>query len=234
MEIARAELQDALERVESRIRAACERAGRSRESVTLLPVSKMHSAELIRSAYDLGYRNFGESRVQELLVKQESLPADIEWHFIGHLQSNKAKNIAPFVSLVHSIDSVETAVELSKRALAASRTIDVLIEINISGEQAKDGVEPTAAEALLNGIRKEAASLRVRGLMCVAGLVDDDRVVREQFRSMKLLLKRLQISHSDLSGFETLSMGMTHDLEIAIEEGATILRVGSAIFGDRE
>ncbi|MEO6940152.1 MAG: YggS family pyridoxal phosphate-dependent enzyme [Candidatus Kapaibacterium sp.] len=234
MEFTRAELQDAFERVESRIRAACERASRPRESVTLLPVSKMHSAELIQSAYDFGYRKFGESRVQELLVKQQTLPADIEWHFIGHLQSNKAKNIAPFVSMVHSIDSVETGVELSKRALAASRTIDVLIEINISGEQAKDGVEPTAAEALLMGLREQTRNLRVCGLMCVAGLVDDDSVVREQFRSMKILLERLQISHSDLSGFQTLSMGMTHDLEIAIEEGATIIRVGSAIFGDRE
>jgi len=219
-------LQENLSFVEERIRNACNWANRNREEVTLIAVTKTHPVEIIQEAYDLGIRDFGENRVQELLKKNVFFANyDIRWHLIGHLQSNKAKYIAPFIHCVHSIDSIETAKELSKRAEQNSRTIDVLLEINVAGEATKEGIAPSECEELLKRISEDAPSLFVRGLMTIAPFEENPEKVRPYFRE----LRRLR----DEFGLRDLSMGMTNDFEVAIEEGATMIRVGSALFGER-
>ncbi len=218
-------LQENLSHLEERIEHACTRAGRKRDDITLIAVTKTHPAEVIQEAYDLGIRDFGENRVQELLKKKDILPADIHWHLIGHLQSNKAKYIASFIHYVHSIDSIEAAKELSKRAEQHLRTIDVLVEINVAGEATKEGIAISDAEMLKRLIFEEATSLRVRGLMTVAPFEDDPEHVRPYFRELRTL--------GDTLGSKELSMGMSNDFEVAIEEGATMIRIGSALFGER-
>jgi len=218
-------LKDTYSSLEERIIFACRKANRQREEVTLIAVTKTHPSEKIQAAYNLGIRDFGENKVQELLKKREALPQDIRWHLIGHLQSNKAKYIAPFIHCVHSIDSIEIARELSKRAVQHSRTVDVLLEINVAGETTKEGIALSEAESLLHLIFEEATSLNVKGLMTVAPFVEDPEDVRPYFRELRKLRDKL--------GLEELSMGMTNDFEVAIEEGSTIIRIGSAFFGER-
>jgi pyridoxal phosphate enzyme (YggS family) len=222
-----------LDAIEKRIAAACFRAGRSRDSVLLLPASKTQSVEAIRPLYNLGLRDCAESRVQELLKKREELPSDIRWHFIGHLQSNKARQIAPFIESVHSIDSIELAKELSRRAEQHGRTINMLVEVNISGEHQKNGVATEAAASLVELIAKECANLIPCGLMGMASEEDDAERTRPQFRMLRELRDKMRERHPELTRFTELSMGMSNDFEIAIEEGATIVRVGSALFGTR-
>jgi pyridoxal phosphate enzyme (YggS family) len=220
-------LKENLITLEKRIAAACARANRNREEITLLAVTKNHPAEKILDAYNLGIRNFGENKVQELLRKKEffvNLP-DLRWHFIGHLQSNKAKYIAPFIHCIHSIDSIETAKELSKRAGQNSRSIDVLLEINVASEATKEGIALSDGNKLFRQIRDEAKSLNVKGLMTVAPLDENPETVRPYFKELRILRDQL--------GLKELSMGMTSDFEIAIEEGATQIRIGSALFGER-
>jgi pyridoxal phosphate enzyme (YggS family) len=217
----------------SRIESACLRANRDPKDVLLLPVTKTHSSEEIQQAYDLGFRSFAENRVQELLKKQEELPKDIEWHLIGHLQSNKARYIASFISMVHSIDNLETAKELSKRAGESKRKLDVLIEVNISAEEAKHGVQPSEAEPLIASILDGAVNLRLRGLMGVASFEAELERTRPQFALLRKLRESIRSRFPQLWNFDQLSMGMSSDFEIAIEEGATIVRIGSALFGER-
>lgn len=218
-------LQENLSHLENRIVNACKRAGRKRDEITLIAVTKTHPVEIIREAYNLGIRDFGENRVQELLKKKDMLPSDIRWHLIGHLQSNKAKYIAEFVHCVHSVDSFETAKELSKRAEQYSRTIDVLLEINVAGEATKEGIPLSEGKGLLHHLSEEATSLFVRGLMTVAPFENDPEQVRPFFRDLHRLCGELELKE--------LSMGMTNDFEVAIEEGATMIRLGSALFGER-
>ena len=217
-------LQENLSHLESRILHACIRAGRDRKEISLIAVTKTHSVEVIQEAYDLGIRDFGENKVQELVKKKDLLPADIRWHLIGHLQSNKAKYIAPFIQCVHSIDSVETARELSKRAEQHSRAVDVLLEINVADEVTKEGIAVSEAKVLLPLIFEQATSLNIKGLMTVAPFVDPQKV-RRYFCELRELRDEL--------GLTELSMGMTNDFEVAIEEGATMIRIGSALFGER-
>ncbi|MEI8135606.1 MAG: YggS family pyridoxal phosphate-dependent enzyme [bacterium] len=219
-------LQENLNQVEKRITTACLRTGRQREEVTLVAVTKTQPVEILQGAYDLGIRDFGENKVQELLAKKELLPPDIRWHLIGHLQSNKAKSIAPFIHSVHSIDSLGVAVELSNRATRYSRAIDVLLEINVAGEATKEGVAIEEAENLLYAIREQATALSVRGLMTVAPFLSEADEVRPVFQKLRNLANNLEL--------HDLSMGMTNDFEVAIEEGATIIRIGSALFGKRQ
>ena len=197
----------------------------------LLAVSKTQPIEAIQELYDFGHRDFGESRVQELLKKREPLPDDIRWHFIGHLQFNKARQIAPFIYSVDSIDSFETAFELSKRAGEHSRTIRALIEINISGEPQKNGVRIYDAERLVLNIAENCPGLIVSGLMGMASFEEEPERTMPQFRALRGLLIEIQERQPQLKGFIELSMGMSNDFEVAIEEGATIVRIGSAIFG---
>lgn len=204
--------------------------------VTLVAVSKFHPVEALREAYDAGQRVFGESRAQELVAKRKALPEDIEWHFIGPLQSNKVKDIVPFVRLIHSIDSRKLLEEVDKQARKHERVVDVLLEIHVAREESKHGFTPEECEALLGD---EAVArlehVRVRGLMAMASLTDDERLIREEFRTVRELFEKLRDGVCrDNVGFTVLSMGMSHDYPIAIEEGSTMIRVGTHIFGERE
>lgn len=204
--------------------------------VTLVAVSKFHPVEALREAYDAGQRVFGESRAQELVAKRKALPEDIEWHFIGPLQSNKVKDIVPFVRLIHSIDSRKLLEEVDKQARKHERVVDVLLEIHVAREESKHGFTPEECEALLGD---EAVArlehVRVRGLMAMASLTDDERRIREEFRTVRELFEELRDGVCrDNASFTVLSMGMSHDYPIAIEEGSTMIRVGTHIFGERE
>ena len=219
--------------VEDRIGKACARSSRKRSDILLLVVSKNQPVPAIDVFYKLGLTNFGESRVQELLKKRDELPEDIRWHFIGHLQSNKARNIAPFIDTVHSIDSLETARELSKRAEQYQRLIKVLVEVNISGEEQKNGIMPENALEFTQKVTKECPGFILSGLMGMASFEEDVERTRPQFLSIRALRDTIAERHPELIAFKELSMGMTNDFEVAIECGATMIRVGSALFGER-
>jgi PLP dependent protein len=226
-------LSDRLSNVRARIDAAAARVGRSPDDILLLAVTKTQPLELLREAYDLGLRDFGESRVQEVRSKQDQLPSDIRWHFIGPLQTNKAKYLAPFVALVHSVNSLGLMKELGKRATQAQRAVEFLFEINISGEHQKVGLNAEDLPQLIEHVT-QIPKLVPRGLMGMASWEEDPEGTREQFRSLKLLHTTLLSQFPHLHRFDQLSMGMTNDFEVAIEEGSTIVRVGSALFGERE
>ena len=201
--------------------------------VSLLAVSKFHPAEAIMEAYDAGQRAFGESRVQELQLKYEALPKDIEWHMIGHLQTTKVKYIAPFISLIESLDSERLAVEVQRQAEKCNRVIDCLLEIHITDEASKSG---WAWDDLLGFVRgggfKALPNIRIRGVMGMATLTDDESVVRRDFERLAACKAELEEYFGD--EFDTLSMGMSDDYPIAVEYGSTQVRVGSTIFGARE
>jgi pyridoxal phosphate enzyme (YggS family) len=219
-----------LAEVKRRIQEAARRAGRSPESVRLVAVSKGKPAEAIRAAFAAGQRDFGENYVQELLQKAEAL-GDLEglrWHAIGQLQRNKAKQAARVASVVHSVDRADLASELDRRAAAASRMIEALVEVNIAGEATKGGSAPEDVRAVLEAIA-EATNLKAIGLMTMAPFVDDPELARPTFAALRELRDRLGGS----SALPELSMGMSHDFEAAIAEGATLVRVGTAIFGSR-
>lgn len=222
-----------LTELNDRVGEAALRSGRSRADIKLVAVSKMQSSETIEDAFGLGIRDFGENRVQELIKKRDLLSTNIKWHLVGHLQSNKAKYIVPFISMVHSIDSIDTAIELSNRAAQHNRTIDILIEVNIAKELSKHGVMAHETEQLLDNILTLAPNLRPCGLMTVAPYEENPEHTRPYFRALKKLQNELAKKYTEIQFFE-LSMGMTNDFEIAIEEGATIIRVGSGLFGERK
>lgn len=216
--------------IQKRIQDAAARSGRPASDVTLLAVTKTFPAETIQAAYDLGLREFGENRVQEALEKIPALPPDIRWHLIGQLQTNKInKTLGRFV-LIHSIDSVELAEALSKRQIGTTQ--DVLLEVNTSGESSKSGVAP--GETLL-AAQKIASlpSLRLKGLMTVGPLTEDVQKQRTAFKTLKELFDKACTQSWAGDSFKTLSMGMSGDFEMAVEEGSTLVRVGSAIFGRR-
>jgi PLP dependent protein len=225
-------LAENLASVESRILAACERSGRHRSDVNLIAVSKFHPVSAIQELYDLGVRDFGESRVQQLLDKRAELPRDINWHFIGPLQSNKAKFLAPFVHLVHAVESISALDELEKQASAREVEIGVLIQVNISKEEQKHGVEESELILLIDKLI-DGYHLNLRGLMGMASFETDPEKTREQFHRLKLLHTRIKSTFPHIASFTELSMGMTNDFEIAIEEGSTMIRIGSALFGER-
>ncbi len=218
--------------VEARVAAACERAGRHRDEVTLVAVSKTKPPEMIRELMEIGVRDFGENKVQDLCRKMEEIPGDNHWHFIGGLQRNKVKYLVGSpVCLIHSVDSVKLAETIQKEAEKKNVTVPVLLEINIGGEETKGGVAPEEARSLLC----ETAAfdrVKVRGLMTIAP-PGDEEANRPYFHRMREL--RDELAALNLPGVEMkeLSMGMTHDFETAISEGATIVRVGTAIFGVR-
>jgi pyridoxal phosphate enzyme (YggS family) len=222
----------ALSEVQARIREAARASGRDPDAVKLIAVSKTHPATAIREAYAAGQRDFGENYVQELLQKAEALRdlTELRWHLIGHLQRNKVKQVAPLVSLLHTVDSVELAHELDKRVSAATpaRRLPVLVEVSIAGEEQKHGAAPEALAQLLAGIEALPA-LALRGLMCVPPFAEDAAAARPHFER----LRALRDQHGGVSRLPELSMGMTHDLEQAVAAGATLVRVGTAIFGAR-
>lgn len=204
------------------------------QGVTLVAVSKFHPVEALQEAYQAGQRVFGESRAQELVAKQHVLPKDIEWHFIGPLQSNKVKEIAPFVSLIHSVDSPKLLHEIEKQAAKHERIIRVLLEIHVAAEETKHGFTPDECRELVSHL-PELLHVQICGIMGMATLTDDESQIRREFHTLHELfteLKETVFSQSD--AFSILSMGMSHDYKLAIEEGSNMIRVGTYIFGERE
>lgn len=203
------------------------------EGVTLVAVSKTHPIEAIAEAYEAGQRIFGESRPQELAAKYAALPHDIEWHMIGHLQTNKVKYIAPFVALIHSLDSARLAESIQREAAKCGRTIDVLLEIHVAAEQTKSGwdideLRTTVASGFFDGL----PDVRVRGVMGIATNTDDERRIADDFARLKSYMEEFRPIFGE--SFDTLSMGMSHDYPAAVAAGATMVRVGSLIFGERD
>ena len=204
-------------------------------TVKLIAVSKTHPVDRIRQAYDAGHRIFGENKVQELTPKYEALPKDIVWHMIGHLQSNKVKYIAHFVSLIHSVDSVKLLDEVNKQAAKAKRIIPVLLQVHIAKEETKFGFSEEEITSFIASLRPESfPHVEVKGLMGMATFTENTEQVRSEFKTLKVLFEKLRSSSlPSIFKLTELSMGMSGDYRIAIEEGSTMIRVGSAIFGDR-
>ncbi|MDO9037282.1 MAG: YggS family pyridoxal phosphate-dependent enzyme [Lutibacter sp.] len=204
------------------------------ENVTLIAVSKTQPAAFILEAYQAGQRAFGENKIQEMAEKFDILPKDIEWHMIGHLQSNKVKYMAHFVHLIHGVDSFKTLAEINKQALKHNRIINCLLEIKIASEETKFGLPFTEAEQLLKSEElKNLKNVNITGLMGMASFTDDNEIIRSEFKSLKTFFDSLQKYKSFNVNSSILSMGMSGDYKIAIEEGSTMIRVGSAIFGLR-
>lgn len=226
-------LEENLKKIQENIILAAKRAGRNPDDITLIAVSKTKPAEMIKEVYDCGVREFGENKVQEILQKSEFLPPDISWHMIGHLQRNKVKAVIGRAKLIHSVDSVRLAEEISKQAFNSGIVVNILLEVNVAGEETKYGFRPDE----LNDIFPKIAALPnifIRGLMTSAPFVADPEDNRIYFRQLKQLCVDLRNKNIDNTSMDVLSMGMTNDYEVAVEEGATCVRVGTAIFGERE
>lgn len=202
----------------------------------LIAVSKTKPVEAIREAYDAGQRVFGENKVQELVPKYEALPKDIQWHLIGHLQSNKVKYIAPFVHLIHSIDSFKLLEEVNKQAVKVNRTLSCLLQLHIAEEETKFGFsEDEVKDLLASAELQKLENIQIAGLMGMATFTEDQEQIRREFRGLRALYERLKASSLPPQVMmRHLSMGMSSDYRIAIEEGSTMIRVGTAIFGDRK
>ncbi len=219
--------------VQEDINTACKRAGRNPEEVTLITVSKTKPIELLQEAYDAGSRDFGENKVQELLDKIPQLPQDIRWHMIGHLQRNKVKYIVDKVYLIHSVDSVRLAEEISKEALKKQVEVNILVEVNVAQEESKFGTTTGEAIALVEEIAK-LPGIHVRGLMTIAPYVENEEENRAIFQKLRQLSVDIASKNIDNISMNVLSMGMTGDYRVAVEEGATYVRVGTGIFGERD
>lgn len=206
------------------------------QKVMLVAVSKFHPEEALQEAYDAGQRVFGESRAQELAAKQKVLPGDIQWHFIGSLQSNKIKDIAPFIYMIQSIDSLNLLQEVNKQAARYNRIIRILLEIHIAEEDTKHGLTPNECKELLQNVSvTELQNIRICGLMGMATNTNDAMQIQREYHQLHTLFDELKVSYfKDNTDFSELSMGMSHDYPIAIHEGSTIIRVGTSIFGERE
>ena len=226
-------LKENLELVESRIREACRKAGRSREDVTLIAVSKTKPVEMLREAYDLGIRVFGENKVQEIRDKYDQMPEDTQWHMIGHLQTNKVKYIVDKVKLIHSVDSLKLAQAIEKEAEKHDRTVDILLEVNVAEETSKFGLKTVEVLPVFEQIA-QLNHIKIRGLMTIAPFVDDPEKNRPVFEDLHKLYVDIKEKNIDNGTVSILSMGMTNDYEVAIEEGATMVRIGTGIFGARD
>ena len=227
------ELEDNIARVRERIAAACRRAGRRPEDIRLVAVSKTVAPALIRRAYDEGLRDFGENRVQEAATKRAAL-SDLTavWHLIGHLQTNKAKNAREIFHWVHSVDSLRVAQKLDQAAACSGDRLPVLIEVRLGNEPTKSGVQESEVLGLVEQV-STLSTLEVRGLMVLPPYVEDPARARPFFRHLRELARSAESAGLPNISMQQLSMGMSHDFEVAIEEGATIIRVGTAIFGGR-
>jgi len=226
-------ITDRYDEVKARIEAACARAGKNPEDVTLVAVSKTKPEEDIQALYDYGVRDFGENYIQELRTKHDDLPKDIRWHMIGHLQRNKVKYIADYVTMIHAVDTLPLAETIEKEGVRFDRIIPVLIEVNVAGEESKFGVTP---ENCVSFAEQFAGfpHIRLEGLMTSAPFVENPEDNRPVFRKLRQLAVDINKKNIDNVGMRVLSMGMTNDFEVAVEEGATMVRVGTAIFGARD
>ena len=222
-----------LKKVEDKITAACLRAGRARENVTLIAVSKTKPESMVEEAYSVGQRDFGENKVQEICRKIEVLPQDIRWHMIGHLQRNKVRQVVGKACMIHSVDSLRLAEAISQEAVKQDRIVPVLIEVNVAQEESKFGVTAEETIALIEAAAK-LPHISIRGLMTIAPFVEDPEENRPIFRKLKQLSVDIAAKNINNVTMSVLSMGMTNDYEVAIEEGATMVRVGTGIFGERD
>ena len=225
-------LKENLANVEKNIEQACKNAGRSRDEVTLIAVSKTKPVEMLQEIYDENIRDFGENKVQELCSKMEQLPSDIRWHMIGHLQRNKVKYIVGKVELIHSVDTYRLAEEINIQAKKQNVIVPILVEVNIAHEESKFGISAEYAILLVEEISK-LENIRIKGLMTIAPYVENPEDNRLYFRKIKQLSVDITNKNIDNVFMEILSMGMTGDYMVAIEEGATMVRVGTGIFGER-
>lgn len=233
-----AAISDRVAAVQERIAAACARAGRSTEDVTLIAVTKTFPVEAVLAAQEAGLSHFGENRVQDLVEKVEAVPGrlrggEVDWYMIGHLQRNKAKDVVDFADAFHALDSPRLARELNKRAGREDRVVPCLVQVNVSKEESKFGIAPADAHSYLDSLKKYE-HLRIDGLMTIASFVDDPEDVRSEFRRLREIFETYDASTAPNIDMRYLSMGMSGDYEVAIEEGATHVRIGSAIFGTRD
>ncbi len=226
------QISENIRRTEANIREACIRAGREMQDVTMIAVSKTKPIDMLQEAYDCGCRHFGENKVQELTDKYEQLPKDIKWHMIGHLQRNKVKYIVDKAYLIHSVDSLRLAEEISKEAGKKGITAHILVEVYIAGEETKFGIAKEEAEELIREIAK-LPSIQIEGLMAIAPYVENPEKNRQYFEDLYHLSVDIEQKNIDNSNMSVLSMGMTGDYEVAVEEGATYVRIGTGIFGER-
>lgn len=225
-------LRENLKQVEENISKACEKAGRKREEVTLIAVSKTKPVSMLSEVYDCGIREFGENKVQEICDKRDELPSDIRWHMIGHLQRNKVKYIVRDVALIHSVDTYRLAEEINIQAKKINRIVPILIEVNIAGEASKFGISAEETKQLVEEISK-LNNLQIQGLMTIAPFVEDPEENRPYFQKIRELSVDIARENIDNVSMDILSMGMTGDYMVAVEEGATMVRVGTGIFGAR-
>ena len=226
-------LIDNYNNVLSDIHTVCNNIGRDKTDVTLIAVSKTHPASDIKELYDYGVRHFGENKVQELVDKYEVLPKDIKWHLIGHLQTNKVKYIVDKVHLIHSIDSIKLAEQIEKEAAKKNVQVDILVQVNVANENTKFGLEVTETISMVEQIAK-FPHVHIKGLMTIAPFVDDGEENRKYFNDLKQLSVDIKGKNIDNVSMDYLSMGMSGDYPVAIEEGATFVRVGTSIFGIRD
>lgn len=220
-------MQQRIQTIQKRIDDAALRSGRSGKDITLIAVSKMHTVEEIKEALSCGITNLGENKVQELNSKYPEITQDVNWHLIGHLQTNKVKQIVDKVSLIHSVDSLHLAQEIDKRCKEIGKTMDILIQVNAAGEESKFGVPCEEALPLAEEIKRTCPNIKIRGLMHIAPAADNPDDVRKYFRDVKNI-------YNQMTDVDILSMGMSHDFEVAIEEGANMVRIGTSIFGERD
>ncbi|MDO5293081.1 MAG: YggS family pyridoxal phosphate-dependent enzyme [bacterium] len=225
-------VKENLQIVEKKIEDACKKANRDRNEVTLIAVSKTKPVSMMREAMETGIIDFGENKVQELTRKYEELDTPLNWHLIGHLQRNKVKYIVDKVSLIHSVDSLRLAEQIDEEAKKHDVVVNILIEVNIAGEESKFGVKEEEVLPLLMEISK-LSNVKVQGLMTIAPFVENPEENRVHFRNMNKLMIDIKSKNIDNINMNILSMGMTGDYEVAIEEGATMVRVGTGIFGER-
>ena len=226
-------IKENLEVIEDKIQQACDRAGRKREEVLLIGVTKTRTADEVNEAVACGITDVGENKVQEIQEKFDKVNGDVKWHMIGHLQTNKVKYIIDKVALIHSVDKIKLAEEIDRRAGEHGIKAEVLIEVNAAGEESKFGTDLDGARALIAEVREKCKNVVIKGLMTIAPATDDPEEVRIYFKELKQLFDEYKEIKDENMSFEHLSMGMSGDYEVAIEEGATMVRVGTAIFGPR-
>ncbi len=225
-------IKDNIKFVKENIKTACDKAGRKTEEVTLIDVSKTKPIEMLKEAYDAGERDFGENYVQELVDKIPQMPEDVRWHMIGHLQTNKVKYIVGKVSLIHSVDTLHLAQAISKESIKRDVTSDILVEINVAGEESKFGTSDMSANLEMIKEISKLPNIVIKGLMTSAPYTEDPETNRDYFKELKAFAYNEAKEY--ISGTPELSMGMTGDYVVAVEEGATMVRVGTGIFGERD
>ena len=223
-----------IEEIRERMAAAAARSGRSPDDILLIAVTKLHEPDEIEEAIAAGVTDIAENKVQEIQKKYDQITSPVRWHLIGHLQTNKVKNIIDKVVMIHSVESVHLAQEIDKRAAAAGKTMDVLLQVNAAHEESKFGLDPKEVPQVMQEILDTCPNVRIRGLMHMAPWSDDPEEIRPYFREVKDLFDTLSAVQHPNADLKYLSMGMSHDFETAIEEGANIVRIGTSIFGERD